>query len=58
MRNTFEAAGKGRVLEINLTEIQSKSKQKDRKVSVSATTPSDKTCKAGKPEAADMQKRA
>ncbi|CDB09966.1 unknown [Bacteroides sp. CAG:633] len=58
MRNTFEAAGKGRVPEINLTKIQTKSKQKDRKTPVSATTPSNKTCKAGKPEAADMQKRA
>jgi len=58
MRNTFEATGKGRVPEINLTGIQAKRKQKDRKVSVSTTTPSDKTCKAGKPEAADMQKRA
>ena len=58
MRNTSEAAGKGRVPEINLTGIQAKSKQKDRKVSVSATTPSDKPCKAGKPETADMQKSA
>lgn len=58
MRNTSEAAGNGGRPEINLTGIQAKSKQKDRKISVSATTPSDKTCKAGKPEAADMQKRA